>query len=118
MGGHMRGGLAFCWFLMISFAEPAVADNKIVSPGTQVRVVTAVPFRTVLTGVFASVRADSLLLIESITGSERAVLISQIASVEVLRGTHSKVGRRARFGFLIGAITGGMWGFAAGGDSC
>ena len=89
-----------------SGAQTAAPSGWPPAPGSRARILSPVLGEKKQSGVVMSATQDTLFFRQSGASGDRALLTSQITSMEIARGTHTRKGRGALIGFIIGAGTG------------
>jgi hypothetical protein len=94
-------------------AQMAVPHDPQVDVGSRVRVAAPVfGTKTKQVGTVVSVAPDTVVLRLGATIPSRSLAISDITSLEVARGKHTRKAQGALWGTLIGAGVGGILGYA------
>jgi hypothetical protein len=93
---------------MMAVPEPVLA----VDAGSRVRIAAPVFGSKKQVGTVVSLTNDTLVLRQGANTANRSLATSDITSLEVSRGTHTRKARGALWGTLIGAGTGGVLGYA------
>ena len=94
------------------FSQMAAPNDTQVDVGSRVRIAAPVFGTKKQVGTVVSVTRDTLVLRQGANITTRPVAMSDIATIEVSRGTHTRKGKGALWGLLIGAGTGAVLGYA------
>lgn len=96
-----------------SLAAGTAPASTLPEPGTRIRLTARMPERQRWTGRFVSVVNDTLTMRPGDKeGGLLAVSMLDVTRLEVSRGTRSNSLRSAGWGFVIGAVLGGVVGYA------
>jgi hypothetical protein len=95
------------------FSQTAVPDDARVDVGSRVRIAAPVfGTRQKEVATVVSVTPDTVVLRFGATTPYRSLASSDITSLEISRGTHTRKAKGALWGLLIGAGTGAVLGYA------
>ncbi len=103
----------------LSFVLPALSNAQatavVLAPNTRIRFAVAPDTPAVVARVIAQ-HGDSLWVHAERANDTLALRVSSLARLEVSRGKETHARHAAGVGFLIGAVSGGIFGYAAGED--
>jgi len=116
-GAAMRFMSTLCAVALITpvagFSQTAVPDDARVDVGSRVRIAAPVfSTRQKEVATVVSVTPDTVVLRFGATTAYRSLASSDITSLEVSRGTHTRKAKGAIWGLLIGAGTAAALGYA------
>jgi hypothetical protein len=113
----MRFMFTLCALALITpvagFSQTAVPDNARVDVGSRVRIAAPVfGTKAKQVGTVVSLTADTVVLLFGPTIPHRSLATSDITSLEIARGKHTRKAKGALWGLLIGAGTAAALGYA------
>lgn len=95
------------------FSQTSAPDNTPVDVGSRVRIAAPVfGAKAKQVGTVVSITPDTVVLRFAGPTANRSLAASDIASLEVSRGTHTRKAKGALWGLLIGAGSGAILGYA------
>jgi hypothetical protein len=106
------------WVVALITPAPVLSQLSALDParvdaGSRVRIAAPVFGGKKRVATVVSVTSDSLVLRQSASTNYQSVAKSDITGLEVSRGTHTRKGKGALLGLLIGAGTGAIVGYAS-----
>ena len=116
-GGRMR--VSVLVLTALSFVLPAATNAQatpvVLAPNTRIRFTVAPDSAAVVARVVAQ-HGDSIWVRPERTGDTLSLRASSLARLDVSRGKETHARHAAGVGFLIGAVSGGIFGYATGED--
>lgn len=97
---------------VVGFSQTAAPADTRLDVGSRVRIAAPVFGPKKQVGTIVSLTPDTLVLRQGASITTRPVAMSDITTVEVSRGTHTRKGKGALWGLLLGAGTGAVLGYA------
>lgn len=116
--GMILCGVAIATPSAMASAQAAQVSDWPIAAGSRVRIVSPILGSERQTGTVVMATPDSLIFRRAKQSTTTAISTPNIVKLEVAQGTHRHVAKGALIGFGVGAVVGGILGYATHSSGC